>query len=192
MQEAPKSVNHHCRRFFFPFQTQENPHQKPFLKDSELENMDEVRGSAGTGGDGSRKGRPAAETKSQGQRSLWLLCLYFGFDGFGLQRFSLAGLIASSHTFYEVYYCYKENTVALRIMGLEKRRLPVTSLITAHAECYDNLLSATRCQAGHLHLAVAGFLEQVQAPLDLLLPKVCRPPLGFGIMTNQLGVSIQC
>lgn len=31
-----------------------------------------------------------------------------------------------------------------------------------------------------------------QAFLDLLLRKVCRPPVGFSIMRNQLGVSIQC
>lgn len=79
--------------------------------------MAELRGSAGPGGDGSHKGRPAAKTKSQGQRSLWLLRLYLGFVGSGLQRFSLAGLIASLHNFYEVCYCYKENTIALRVVG---------------------------------------------------------------------------
>lgn len=31
-----------------------------------------------------------------------------------------------------------------------------------------------------------------QAFLDLLLRKVCRPPVGFSIMRNQLGASIQC
>ena len=59
-----------------------------------------------------------------GQRSLWPLHPHLSFDGFGLQRFSLASLIASSHRFCEVYYCYEENAIVLRVIGQRRDTFP--------------------------------------------------------------------
>lgn len=63
---------------------------------------------------------------------------------------------------------------------LEKRHLPITSLITARAECYGNCLFA-----GHLPSSITGFLEQAQAFLD-----ACHP--SGGVQPHGISIRSQC